>query len=120
MKTIKWIALLLAVCCLAGCAPAAEQQAETVRETVAMNNELVEMVKNAVGCSSFRAEAILEIMQEITPAEPVAVYPGEGEGDPVVIETADGKRYAVSLDKKFSVYCVRDLETGEYLYAVFE
>ncbi len=124
MKILKMTAICLLLLCLVGCAAAETETEETetihVEENWQMNDNLVEMIQKAAGCNESRARAILELLREINLAEPVAASSAETEGNNIVVETSDGGRYEVGINRKYYAFSVKDLEKGEIIYMEVE
>lgn len=114
------MAVLLMLASLFGCAPAADQIQETNKETWTVNTELLEIIKAAADCNDSRAKAILEVFQEIKMDMPVSASRMNQTEHSILVETQDGKKYEVGIDRKCYVYSVKDIENGEYLYIVYE
>lgn len=117
----KWIWLVLCVAVLlTGCTSGAAQGQQQEKEDWQMNETMMQMIKDAVGCNDRRAKAILETFLEVQMPEPVSADPLEEGSNSIVVETADGGKYEVGIDKKYYVYSIRNLTTGESLYMVIE
>lgn len=120
MKKIKWIMACLAVLLLVGCANSEMPAVEQEKVNWEMNETKMQMIMDAIGCNDRRAKAMLEIFQEVQMAEPVSAVPVEDGSNSLIVETADGGKYEVGVNKKFHVYSIRDLTTGEGLYMVID
>lgn len=120
MKQWKWIIVCLAALLLVGCANADIQADEQEKGSWQMNETMIEMIKEAVGCNDSRAKVILEILQEVQVSEPVSAAPVESGSNSIVVETADGGKYEIGINKKHYVYSIKDLSVGDYIYMVME
>lgn len=118
MKKMKWILVCMAVLILMGCANGEAPEQE--KGSWQMNETMMEMIKEAVGCNDRRAKAILEIFREVQMPEPVSATPLEPGSNSIVVETADGGKYEVGINKKHYVFSIKDLTTGENIYMVIE
>lgn len=118
MKTMKWLPILAAVLLLAGCSGRDGQQQK--QEEWKMNDTMIRMICDAAGCTEGRAEAILEDFRMAGLAEPVRSEPVGGGSRNITVETADGGKYEIALNKKLYVDTITDLSTGKYVYMVIE
>lgn len=118
MKKITWLLILAAVLLLAGCTGRDGQQQE--QEDWQMNDTTIRMICDAAGCTEERARAILEDFRMAGLAEPVRAEPVGGGSRNITVETADGGKYEVELNKKLYVDTITDLSSGEYVYMVIE
>ena len=85
-----------------------------------MNEAMTQMIMDATGCNERRAGVILEVFQEVRLAEPVNVRSLDSNSNDIVVETIDGAKYEVGINKKYYVYSIKDMGTGEYVYMVIE
>ena len=118
MNIIKWIVVCTMALLLMGCANG--ENKTQGREEWQMDENKIQMITEAAGCNERRAKAILDVLQQAQPAEPISAAPGAEGSNCMTVQTADGKEYEVSLNKKFYVYAIKDLSTGENIYMVIE
>ena len=118
MKKIKFLLVCAAILLLAGCTNATIWEQE--QEKWQMNETMMQMIQDAVGCDARRAKAMLEIFQDVNMPEPVGVSVQDADNSCIVVETADGGQYQVKINKKHYVYFIQNLVTGENLYMVLE
>lgn len=118
MKKLKWIAVCMVMLLLVGCAQGNTAGSTQEKENWKMNEAMIQMIKDAVGCNERRAKAILETFREVQMSEPISADPADGGA--IVVETKDGGKYEIGIDKKHYVFSITDLITGEPLYMVIE
>ena len=82
----------------------------------------VKALKKAMLCSSDNAKKVLEIITcESSVKLPFSARKNKEESDKSIIITDNGgTEYKIGINKKFSVYSIKNSETGEYVYAVYE
>lgn len=119
LKWIKWVVVCVAVLLLVGCSNANIQE-HGQEEIWEMNEAMTQMIMDATGCNERRAGVILEVFQEVRLAEPVNVRSLDSNSNDIVVETIDGAKYEVGINKKYYVYSIKDMGTGEYVYMVIE
>ena len=85
-----------------------------------MNQDMMNTIKETIGCTDNRAKAILETLQGVGIGAPTAIYSAQKADNSIIVETADGHTYEVGINKKYFVFFVADAQTGEYLYMVEE
>lgn len=120
IKMRKWITACLMVLCLIGCTAAGTTPTPIEKEEWQMNENLIRLITDGVGCNEYRALAILETLQEVNVAEPAAVRPAGKKDNSIILETVSGEEYEVGLDKMYYVFSIKSLATGKYIYMVIE
>lgn len=120
MKQMKWILVCMAVLLLVGCTNGNAPEHEQEKGSWQMNESTMEMIMEAVGCNESRARAILETFQEVQMSEPVSAAPTEPGSNSIIVETADGGKYEVGINRKHYVFSIMDLAIGDYIYMVIE
>lgn len=118
MKIAKWIFVCIAALLLMGCAKG--ETNTQGKEDRQMDENTIQMIMEAAGCNERRAKAILNVLQQAQTSVPISAMPGADGSNCIVVKNADGKEYEVALNKKFYVYAVKDLSTGENIYMVIE
>ena len=120
MKKLKWIVVCMVMLLLVGCTRGNTAGSTQEKESWKMNEAMIQMIKDAVGCNERRAKAILETFREVQMSEPISACPADGDSGAIVVETKDGGKYEIGIDKKHYVFSITDLLTGEPLYMVIE
>ncbi len=85
-----------------------------------MSQDMMNRIKETIGCTDNRAKAILETLQDVGIGAPTVFYSAQKGDHTMIVETVDGHTYEVGIDKKHFVFSVMDMQTGEYLYMVVE
>lgn len=120
IKMEKWITFCLLVLCLMGCTAPGTTPTPIEKEEWQMNETLIRLIADGVGCNEYRATAILETLQQVNVAEPAAVRSAGKKDNSIILETVTGEKYEVGLDKMYYVFSIKALATGKYIYMVIE
>lgn len=121
MKYGKLILLFCAALFLFGCSRRTTTQTPENGGTIPMDSNTVAMIQQAAGCTESKARLVLKKILELGLETPIQAEHDETASDLSIILTTDGGRqYLIGINKKGYVYTIKDLETGEYLYAVYQ